>query len=121
MHAKTVLSLLAAASLTATTNAASGSGQTTRYWDCCKPSCAWSGKASVSSPARTCDRNNTPLPSPDTKSGCDGGSAYTCANYSPRAVNSTVAYGFAATKLAGGSESSWCCACYQYVAFRTRR
>jgi hypothetical protein len=25
-------------------NAVSGSGRTTRYWDCCKPSCAWSGQ-----------------------------------------------------------------------------
>ena len=24
------------------------SGQTTRYWDCCKPSCAWSGKVRTS-------------------------------------------------------------------------
>lgn len=30
--------------------AASGSGQTTRYWDCCKTSCAWSGKVSFNNP-----------------------------------------------------------------------
>ncbi|KAI8631565.1 glycoside hydrolase family 45 protein [Xylariaceae sp. FL1651] len=114
MHTKTVLGLIATASLTATTYGASGTGKTTRYWDCCKPSCAWSGKASVSAPVRTCDANNNPLSSPDVKSGCDsGGTAYTCSNYSPWAVDDTLAYGFAATNIAGGSESSWCCACYQ--------
>ncbi|KAI1197433.1 glycoside hydrolase family 45 protein [Nemania serpens] len=115
MHAKTALGFLAAAaSLTAPAYAASGTGQTTRYWDCCKPSCAWSGKASVNSPARTCDKNNNPLANVNAKSGCDsGGVAYTCSNYSPWAVSDKVSYGFAATKLSGGTESSWCCACYQ--------
>ncbi|KAI1756278.1 glycoside hydrolase family 45 protein [Xylaria castorea] len=106
----TALGLLAAAS---TAYAASGSGVTTRYWDCCKPSCSWSGKAAVSSPALTCDAKNNPLTDANTKSGCDGGSAYTCTDYSPWAVNDKLAYGFAATAISGGSESSWCCACYQ--------
>lgn len=35
-----------------------------------------------------------------------------CADQSPWAVNSTLAYGFAAVNIAGGSESSWCSACY---------
>lgn len=30
------------------------SGVTTRYWDCCKPSCGWSGKALVTNPVDTC-------------------------------------------------------------------
>ncbi|KAI1302869.1 K-family cellulase [Xylaria venustula] len=114
MHTKTALSLLAtAASLSTSVSAASGTGVTTRYWDCCKPSCAWSGKASVSSPVKTCDKNDSPLSDADTKSGCDGGTAYTCSDNSPWAVNDTLAYGFAATAISGGTESSWCCACYQ--------
>lgn len=36
----------------------SGTGKTTRYWDCCKPSCAWSGKGAVTRPVNTCDSNN---------------------------------------------------------------
>ncbi|KAF5008016.1 hypothetical protein FDECE_5700 [Fusarium decemcellulare] len=92
--------------------AASGSGHSTRYWDCCKPSCAWDDKASVSAPVLTCDKNDNPISDANTKSGCDGGSSYTCSNNSPWAVNDNLAYGFAATKLSGGSESSWCCACY---------
>ncbi|KAM0428167.1 hypothetical protein ACHAPT_007067 [Fusarium lateritium] len=93
-------------------HAASGNGKSTRYWDCCKPSCSWSDKASVSAPALTCDKNDNPISDADAKSGCDGGSAYACTNYSPWAVNDNLAYGFAATKISGGSESSWCCACY---------
>ncbi|EEU39202.1 uncharacterized protein NECHADRAFT_94623 [Fusarium vanettenii 77-13-4] len=93
-------------------HAASGNGHSTRYWDCCKPSCSWSGKASVSAPALTCDKNDNPISDADAKSGCDGGSAFACTNYSPFAVNDNLAYGFAATKLSGGSEATWCCACY---------
>ncbi|KAI1174793.1 endoglucanase from Humicola Insolens At 1.7a resolution [Nemania sp. FL0916] len=110
----TTLGLLAAAAgLVAPAQAASGTGVTTRYWDCCKPSCAWSGKASVSKPVGTCDKNDALLADVDAKSGCDGGVAYTCTDFSPWAVSDTVAYGFAATNIAGGTESSWCCACYQ--------
>jgi hypothetical protein len=35
-----------------------------------------------------------------------------CSNLSPWAVSPTLAYGYAATTIAGGSEDSWCCACY---------
>lgn len=82
-----------------------------RYWDCCKPSCAWPGKASVSSPALTCDKNDNPLDA-NAQSGCNGGNAYACTNNSPWAVNDNLAYGFAATAINGGSEGSTCCACY---------
>ncbi|RTE75727.1 putative endoglucanase type K [Fusarium euwallaceae] len=92
--------------------AASGNGHSTRYWDCCKPSCSWADKASVSAPALTCDKNDNPISDANAKSGCDGGSAFACTNYSPWAVNDNLAYGFAATKLSGGSEATWCCACY---------
>ena len=43
---------------------ASGTGTTTRYWDCCKPSCAWPGKAELASgsnPVTTCDIKDSPL------------------------------------------------------------
>ncbi|KAH8822753.1 glycoside hydrolase family 45 protein [Flagelloscypha sp. PMI_526] len=92
---------------------AQSTGQTTRYWDCCKPSCAWSGKASVTKPVLTCDKAGNTLTSPDVKSGCDGGTAFTCVNNQPWAVNDTLSYGFAAVKLSGGTEASWCCACYE--------
>jgi hypothetical protein len=32
---------------------------------------------------------------------------------SPWAVNDTFAYGYSAVKIAGGTEATWCCACYE--------
>ncbi|KAK4101611.1 glycoside hydrolase family 45 protein [Parathielavia hyrcaniae] len=92
---------------------ASGSGKTTRYWDCCKPSCGWPGKGG--NPIRTCDRSDNVLnDGGNTRSGCDsGGGAYMCSNQSPWAVSDSLAYGWAAVNLAGSSESQWCCACYE--------
>jgi hypothetical protein len=84
-----------------------------RYWDCCKPSCSWPGKALVNQPVYACNANFQRLSDPNAKSGCDGGSAFSCADQTPWAVNDDFAYGFAATALAGQSESSWCCACYE--------
>jgi hypothetical protein len=95
---------------------ASGSGRTTRYWDCCKPSCGWTGKlalASGSHPVSTCDANDNPLTNYDAKSGCDGGGAYMCTNQMPWAASDSLAYGFGAVSIAGGNEASWCCACYE--------
>ncbi|KAI9901055.1 hypothetical protein N3K66_002872 [Trichothecium roseum] len=104
---------VAAAAVAAPALAADGSGHSTRYWDCCKPSCSWPDKAPVGSPVGTCDAGNNPLGDPLAKSGCEGGPSYTCANYQPWAVNDQLAYGFAATAINGGTEDSWCCACYK--------
>lgn len=115
MHSLKSLALLAVASGYATITAAevSGSGITTRYWDCCKGSCSWPGKASVSNPVTACNIDNEPISNYNEASGCDGGGAYMCSSQSPWAVNSTFAYGFAAVSIPGGSESTWCCACYE--------
>jgi len=88
-------------------------GKTTRYWDCCKPSCSWSGKASVSSPVNTCNRNGSIISDVNARSGCDGGEAFMCTDQQPWAVSDTLSYGFAAASISGGSEASWCCACYK--------
>src|ERR1700712_5330257 len=91
--------------------ATADSGVTTRYWDCCKPSCAWAGKARVSEPVRTCKKQDLwqmPL-NPNAQSACGDGDAYTCSNQGPWAVNNDLAYGFAAAKLSGKSEGDWCC------------
>jgi hypothetical protein len=95
---------------------ASGTGTITRYWDCCKPSCAWPGKAALaagSNPVSTCDANDNPLTDSNANSGCGGGNAYMCSNESPWAVSDTLSYGYAAVNIAGGTEASWCCACYE--------
>ena len=91
----------------------SGSGTTTRYWDCCKPSCSWPGKADVSSPVQICDKSDSPLTDANTPSACGGGSSYMCSDQSPWAVSADLAYGFAAVSLPGGTEATNCCSCYE--------
>lgn len=91
----------------------SGTGSTTRYWDCCKGSCSWPDKADVTSPVKTCSKNDSPLSDANTASGCDGGDAYMCSDQSPWAESADLAYGFAAVSIPGGDESSWCCSCYE--------
>ncbi|KAK6003173.1 hypothetical protein QM012_001018 [Aureobasidium pullulans] len=107
------IALLALATGFASVVNAAQTGKTTRYWDCCKGSCAWPGKADVSAPITTCDKNDNPLTDANTASACDGGSAYMCSDQSPWAVSDDLAYGFAAANIAGGSEESWCCSCYK--------
>jgi hypothetical protein len=94
-------------------------GKTTRYWDCCKPSCSWSGKANVSHPVNTCNRSGQLIINVDAKSGCDGGEAFMCTDQQPWAVSENLSYGFAAASIAGGSESTWCCACYKLTFTNT--
>jgi len=105
--------LLAVAFLAALGSAQnSGTGTTTRYWDCCKPSCAWNDLAmlGINSATISCDINDNPLASTSIQSGCvSGGTAYMCSNQTPWAVSATLAYGFAA--VASGAEE--CCQCYQ--------
>jgi hypothetical protein len=108
------LTLLSLSGL-ASSQGASGSGQTTRYWDCCKPSCGWSQKTNSGKLIGTCSKSDTPLnDNGATKSGCDnGGSAFMCSNQSPWAVNETMSYGWAAVRISGQTETTWCCACYE--------
>ncbi|KAL2259227.1 hypothetical protein VTK26DRAFT_7175 [Humicola hyalothermophila] len=112
MRSSPILRKAVAAALPLGAYAASGNGQSTRYWDCCKPSCAWPEKAAVSQPVYACDANFQRISDPLVSSGCDGGQAFSCADHSPWALNDNLSYGFAATALAGGTEASWCCACY---------
>ena len=86
----------------------SGSGYATRYWDCCKPHCAWpehGGKAS------TCDAQGNKIEDKSAGSMCDGGNAGICRNQFPIAVNDTLAFAFAATP---GGESN-CGKCFDLV------
>ncbi len=102
--------------LMAVGTAAQSTGKTTRYWDCCKPSCGWPKKGNLSKgPVQTCDKNDRPLnDGGNTKSGCDsGGNAFMCSTQSPWAVNDNLAYGYAAVRIQGSTESAWCCACYE--------
>lgn len=75
----------------------SGSGKATRYWDSCKPHCAWDGKDKESNvgTARTCHADGS-IAGTDEKSACDGGPAGTCADQAPMIINDEYAYAFAA-------------------------
>ena len=75
-------------------------GVTTRYWDCCKASCGWTGKASVTNPVKTCAADAVTPVGVDTQSGCNGGTAYMCSNQQPWNVSSSLSYGFAAAHIA---------------------
>ncbi|KAG2225554.1 hypothetical protein INT45_013665 [Circinella minor] len=93
---------------------ASGEGQTTRYWDCCKASCSWPDKADVSAPVGTCKADGvTRLTDNNAQSGCNGGNAYMCNDNQPWAVSDDLSYGFAAASIAGKDEAGWCCGCYE--------
>lgn len=97
------------ATLTAAQN--SGSGTTTRYWDCCKPSCAWNdlGRLGIQSAVKTCDITDRPITDTSAASGCTGGPAYMCSDQSPWIVGPNLAYGFASVSAWGSN----CCQCYQ--------
>ena len=73
-------------------------GVTTRYWDCCKPSCGWTANASAAGKkaTQTCGKDGTSTVGADTQSACSGGSAYQCFWGAPWSVSDTLSYGFAA-------------------------
>jgi len=96
---------------------ASGTGTTTRYWDCCKPSCGWienitNDTLTTLLPVATCEADgDTPIDA-EIQSSCIGGLAYMCSNQQPFVVNATTAYGFAACSFTGGADTNECCHCY---------
>ncbi len=97
------------------TSGGAAAGRTTRYWDCCKPSCSWRGKvAGKDTYVQSCRRDGySVFNHPDATSGCNGGEAFTCNNQQPWAINDQLAYGFAAAHIPGLSEQDRCCACYK--------
>jgi len=88
-------------------------GKTTRYWDCCKPSCAWNYKAKVTEEVRSCLKDGSRPPNAWTTSGCGGGTAFMCNDQQPWAINDKLSYGFAAANISGSDEEQWCCACFR--------
>lgn len=85
------------------------SGYATRFWDCCKPHCGWSGNVpSGVNPMRSCSAQDQPLASYDAQSACSGGNAHTCQGLTPIEINDNLSYGYAAT-----SSGDVCGRCYQ--------
>lgn len=90
------------------------SATTTRYYDCCKPSCAWQNNVGPGrGVVRTCGIDGTTSKSANTMNVCGGGGdagpAYMCLNQQAFVGPDTKLYGFVATKL--GS----CCDCFELV------
>lgn len=84
-------------------------GYATRYWDCCKAHCSWSGNVpSVVTPLQSCAANNNKISDLTVASSCDGGSAHMCWDQAPFSVSDKLAYGYAAT-----SSGDVCGRCYQ--------
>jgi len=84
-------------------------GYATRFWDCCKPHCGWTGNVpSGLNAMRSCSVSNNPLDSRDIQSSCNGGDAHTCYGLSPIEINDSLSYGYAAT-----SSGDVCGRCYQ--------
>jgi hypothetical protein len=90
--------------------------KTVRYWDCCKASGSWPGKAPVNSPVAACAKDGVTRVDPNARNVCGGGGtsgpSYMCNNQQPFVVNASLSYGFAAANLVGKSESDTSCACY---------
>ena len=57
---------------------------TTRYWDCCKPSCSWDQSGLAYGPAKSCSKDGSKVGS-NNKNICGGGGddtvAYMCTDY----------------------------------------
>lgn len=91
-------------------------GQTTRYWDCCKASCAWSEKAPVTHPVQVCEKDGVKVAPAEATNVCAGGGAatgkaYTCTNNQPIAINSSLALGFTSVHITGKGEADWLVQC----------
>ncbi len=68
-------------------------GYATRYWDCCKPSCSWT----TAVPSCGVDGMSRLSDAKTAKSGCEGGTAFECYDFSPWYDASTnMSYGFVA-------------------------
>lgn len=88
-------------------------GVSTRYWDCCKPSCGWWGKAFFTKPVISCNVYGNHI-AYNAQNGCKTkGWAYTCPDQRPFVISKNMSYGFAAVNLKDMQEKDWCCKCYR--------
>ena len=100
-------SSVASSSASSISLGATCNGYATRYWDCCKAHCSWTGNVpSVVSPLPSCGVNNAPLASASAGSACDSGNAHMCWGQAPFTVSDKLAYGYAATS--GGDVCGRC-------------
>ncbi|XP_072377559.1 endoglucanase-like [Diabrotica undecimpunctata] len=88
----------------------SGVGTTTRYWDCCKPTCSWPGNVEYKKPVKACKADGENANDPENESGCIGGQSYICTKQSGFEINATLAYGYVAARF-HGTTRNMCCSC----------
>ena len=72
-------------------------GFCTRYWDCCKPSCAWNHGS------RSCDISQNVIGDNGATSACEGGPASTCLSQIPFTVDGCPNMGFAFAATPGNN------------------
>lgn len=88
------------------TGGKSGSGWATRYWDCCKPHCAWPDKGGLK--AHACDASGNKISDDGATSMCNGGNAGTCKSQIPMIVSDKLAFAYAAVPGSAGGECGKC-------------
>ncbi|CAG9858131.1 unnamed protein product [Phyllotreta striolata] len=95
------------------TGGVSGTGNSSRYWDCCKPTCSWPGNVQYKQPVKACKADGKTPNDPENQSGCIGGQSYTCTQQHCYSKNDTLAYGFVAAQFNGAMTKgrNMCCAC----------
>lgn len=89
-----------------------GVAKTTRYWDCCKPSCSWPSNVNGYAHVRSCHRDGASTAPANSPNICGGGGApggpnVACSNQQPFTIGDTL-YGFAASNVD-------CCTCYELL------
>ena len=63
-------------------------GYASRYWDCCKPSCSWTGNAGAGNEALECDAKMNILTDKNSKNICEsGGISTTCLSQVPFTID----------------------------------
>jgi hypothetical protein len=69
------------------------------YWDCCKASCSWPYKASVTNSVEVCAQDGVTAIGNNNQSVCLGGDSYMCTNQQPWNVSDTLSYGYAGASI----------------------
>eukprot|EP00122_Pirum_gemmata_P001911 Pgem_evm1s1726 len=91
---------------------ADGSATTTRYWDCCKPSCSWASNVDGTNYVKPCSKSGGTVGT-NAINVCSGGgdtsqgASYTCVNQQPFTSGGQL-YGFVAM-----NQKNSCCKCFE--------
>jgi hypothetical protein len=71
-------------------------GTTTRYWDCCMPSCSWKANAGGKNPVKVCGKDGTSVVSESSRNACENGGGFMCYWGAPWSVSDSVSFGYVA-------------------------